>query len=403
MRINRNFTLIWCSFLISQIGDWMLKIALPLLVYAKTQSAAQMASIYGVSFLPWLFFSLVGGLLADRGNKQTILVVGNLVSFVAVFIMLVAFEIPATPLWLIYVLVFMQSSIDPLTHPSFQSILPEVVHDDKIVTANTDIQLIDNTLTLIGPLLGGALAALLNPRVAIIVDAISFLIAGIFVIALRYKVPTHIQATQNILQDIREGFAYAYSDKIVWNGAVLFFFTNFATNLFEANFMFFITKTLGYSSFLAGITIAISGIGALAGGIVAPIINRHYSTGRIITSTTVLAGIALMLMFFAHNFIVVGLLYAVANLFSNINVITYFSLRQKIVPDRILGRVVSVTRMISYVSIPLGAFFGGILVDKGVSLFVVFLLAGIIRFVIGAYGSSTPLGKSGSSATEKTK
>lgn len=74
MQLPRSFKLLWSSLLISQIGDWLFKIALPLLVFQKTGSASQMAAIYGVSFLPWLFFSLLGGLLADRTNKKNIMV-----------------------------------------------------------------------------------------------------------------------------------------------------------------------------------------------------------------------------------------------------------------------------------------------------------------------------------------
>ncbi|VDH10305.1 H+ Antiporter protein [Lactiplantibacillus plantarum] len=99
-------------------------------------------------------------------------------------------------------------------------------------------------------------------------------------------------------------------------------------------------------------------------------------------------------MFQATNFIYIGIAYGVSNLCSNINVITYFSLRQRVVPKIILGRVVSVTRMISYIAMPLGSFFGDYLLGHHISLYVIILIAGLLRTLVGIYARSTPLGHS---------
>lgn len=79
--------------------------------------------------------------------------------------------------------------------------------------------------------------------------------------------------------------------------------------------------------------------------------------------------------------------------FGTINVITYFTLRQRTVPKEILGRVISVTRMISYASIPVGSWFGGLLLSWGNSMFIVIMLAGIIRTLAGILARLSPLGK----------
>ncbi|WP_050338016.1 MFS transporter [Lactiplantibacillus pentosus] len=394
MQQTRSFKQLWSSFLISEMGDWLLKIALPLAIYNQTGSATQMATVYGISFLPWIFFSLFDGIMADRYNKKLILILGNLVSGILVLILAILLSTETTQIGLIYLIVFFQSSVDPLIHPSFQSILPSIVKDNQIVAANTSIQLVDNTLNLLGPLVGGSLAVILNPNLSIVIDAVSFLIAGLLLTLISYQ---HIETAvkhHTIFNDIKTGFHYSYQNKIVWNGALLFLCTNFATNMFEANFMYFITGTLKYSALFAGITMAISGIGAVLGGLIAPILNNHYSSGKIITSTTILAGLGLVAMFQATNFIYIGIAYGVSNLCSNINVITYFSLRQRVVPEVILGRVVSVTRMISYIAMPLGSFFGGYLIGHHISLYVIILIAGILRTLVGLYARSTPLGRS---------
>ncbi|WP_010495848.1 hypothetical protein [Ligilactobacillus acidipiscis] len=73
--------------------------------------------------------------------------------------------------------------------------------------------------------------------------------------------------------------------------------------------------------------------------------------------------------------------------------ITYFTLRQRTVPKRIFGRVISVTRMVSYASIPLGSWFGGLLLANGQPMVVIILLAGTIRTLAGIVAKFSPLGK----------
>ncbi|MGX7051720.1 hypothetical protein [Leuconostoc palmae] len=75
------------------------------------------------------------------------------------------------------------------------------------------------------------------------------------------------------------------------------------------------------------------------------------------------------------------------------NVITYFTLRQRTVPKEILGRVVSVTRMISYASIPVGSWFEGLLLGWGQPMFLVIMIAGVIHTLAGVIARISPLGK----------
>lgn len=126
---------------------------------------------------------------------------------------------------------------------------------------------------------------------------------------------------------------------------MMFLLTNFALNMFEANFIFYMTKTLNYPLVDATIAMSIGGV--------------------------------------------LGLI----SFFGTINVITYFTLRQRTVPKKILGRVVAVTRMISYASIPIGAWFGGLLLNLGEPMFIVIMIAGIIRTCAGIMAKLSPLGK----------
>ena len=90
--MNRNYKILWTTFLISNFGDWLRKLALPILVFEKTGSSFHMASLYGISFLPWITFSLVGGVLADKYKKTSIISLGHLISLLFLGLLIAAFN-----------------------------------------------------------------------------------------------------------------------------------------------------------------------------------------------------------------------------------------------------------------------------------------------------------------------
>ncbi|WP_367365481.1 MFS transporter [Pediococcus parvulus] len=389
-----DFNKLWFSFLISSIGDWLYKLALPLIVLAKTGSAYHAATIYGISFIPWIFFSLLGGSIADTFNKKHILFWGNIVS--GVLTVLLALFVNQTKLimWQLYLIVFFLSSIDPLIHPTFQSILPQLTGSAELITANAKIQTVDNTLSILGPLVGGTVIVLFSGTNALWVDAVTFFIAAVFITQISIKTPS--RGTLNLrklIESIKEGANYSFGQKVIFSGSVMFFFTNFALNMFEANFMYYMTRQLKLSVLEASLAMTLAGIGSLVAGFVTPKISRYFSSGRILSVSTMLAGLFTVCLFLTQKTWSVGFVLGLISFFGTINVITYFTLRQRTVPSDILGRVVSVTRMVSYASIPIGSWLSGYLISIGTTMKVIVILAGVIRFLAGAGAWLSPLGK----------
>ncbi|MBF0848832.1 MFS transporter, partial [Streptococcus danieliae] len=95
--------------------------------------------------LPWLFFSLLGGIFADRYNKVKVLVAGNIIATILSLGLVVSFLQDDINLFYIYVLTFLLSSVEPISHPSFNSLIPKIVSKDYFAKANSNLQLVDNT------------------------------------------------------------------------------------------------------------------------------------------------------------------------------------------------------------------------------------------------------------------
>lgn len=394
--MNRNYKILWLTFLVSNFGDWLRKLALPLLVFEKTGSPFHMATLYGISFLPWILFSLVGGILADKFKKVYIISICHLISLVILSLLIISFKNDNILLLLIYILTFLLSSTEPLVHPAFQSLLPQIVTDNQLSKANSGIQLIDNTLNLIGPMISGSVLLLINPAKVLWVNALTFLIASLLILCIKTPENTlvNISKKESLSKTISIGLHYVKNDKIILSGAILFFGTNFGIHIFQANLVYYITDVLGYTSFHYGLILSIAGVGAILGAILAPELIKKFRYGKILSISTMLAGLSTMLLSINTNYIYMGVFLGLSNMFGNINAITYFTLRQKVVKKEMLGRVVSITRMISFASIPLGAYLGGILISHNLTIISILILAGTIRFLAGGFSYFSPLTKS---------
>lgn len=135
--------------------------ALPIIILQRTGSAYHAATVFGVSFIPWVLFSLIGGSLADNYPKKKILILGNISAVFASVFLIGVLSFSRIDFKLLYFSVFILASVDPLIHPSFQSIIPEIVRKEQFARANAVIQTIDNTLSIMGPLAGGTIVMLL--------------------------------------------------------------------------------------------------------------------------------------------------------------------------------------------------------------------------------------------------
>lgn len=399
MKINRHyhvteFNKLWLTFIVSSIANWLYKFALPLIILAKTGSAYHAASVFGVSFIPWLCFSLIGGSLADAWHKKWLLFVGNCFSAVFTTLLILVLSSKSIAFGFVYVVVFCLASVDPLTHASFQGIIPDLTRMSELVKANAKLQTVENSLSVLGPLVGGAVVTVLTAQVSLWLNVVAFMISGALMLWVHVEqvTLTKLNLTQ-LWQSIVEGSRYAFGEKIIFSGSVMFLFTNFALNMFEANLMFYMTHTLSLSTVMVGVVMTVAGVGSLMAGLVADKIIPRFPAGKLLATSTILAGVFTASLFFSTNAWFVGVILGSVSFFGTINVIAYFSLRQRTVPKALLGRVVAVTRMISYASIPVGAWFGGYLIAHGWSMAGIILLAGALRLLSGIGAWLSPLGR----------
>lgn len=385
--IRAPFTRLFAVHTMLTCGDWFFKISLPVFIYQMTGSASTMATAFALAYLPFLLFSLPGGLLADRMPRRAVLCIGIGAAFIC--IILIAFLPLKNNPFLLYVLVFLFSSINPLIHPVFQSAIPEVTDNAHLPRANSLISSADYFAQVLMPVLAGFISTQWSGKAALQINTVFFFFALVFVFFIP-ALPDIRKEAKSLRLLISEGLAYAWAHPVLKYGALLFIGSNFSTYIFQANLVFYLSDILQATPLEVGMVFAMTGISAIVGAILAPHCIRRFASGRIIVVSTICAGLCSALLFIADTPLAVGGAWALTMLCASVNVVTYFTLRQQQVPRDILGRTVAVTRLISYSSIPVAAALGGFMVGRVDFMWLIALCAGV-RLLTGLFAAFSPL------------
>jgi MFS family permease len=396
--VGRSYYLLLTAFLTSSLGNWIYRLALPLLVLELTGSALQTALIYVLEYAPFLLFSLPGGVFADRFDRRRLLISGDLLATVIVagLAVLVWTDVPFV--WPIYVAAFLLASVEPLYHPAFQSFLPSLVEDESLEKANAWMQGGENLLTLTGPVAGGALVAFLGYQTALLIDAVTFAVSAVAIAAIPAAKATAKlrkaagQVAAEVRAEVREGIAYvARGNRLLLAGSLLFTATNLGIWLVQANFVYYMTEYLRFDPTAIGIVLAGQGAGAILGSMAAVPLRKRISAGRLILGCTILAGLGMLLLIPARSLPTITLAWGLVYALGSINVVAWFSMRQRIVPRELLGRVVAITRLLAFASIPVASLAAGVLEELLHNMYWIIALGALVRVLAGLIGSRTPL------------
>ena len=180
---HRDFALLWTAGLISVAGDFALLIALPLHAYALTGSAIATGGVFAASLLPQVLFGSVAGVFVDRWDRKRTMVAADLLR-AALLLPLLAVGSPDL-LWLLYLVRAATGVGGLIFDPAESALLPRLVGEERLVTANALNALNNNIGRLVGPVAGGLLYAAGGLPAVVIVDAASFALSAALIMAIR--------------------------------------------------------------------------------------------------------------------------------------------------------------------------------------------------------------------------
>jgi MFS family permease len=368
-RLGLPFWRLWSASGLSNLADGLVKIALPLVAVTLTDSPGLVAGVALAETLPWLLFALPAGALADRVDRRLAMVTANVVRAAAVAVLAVTLvlglESSPAAIWALYAVALLLGTAETVYDTCAQSILPQVVSRDRLPRANGRLIAAELTANeFVGPPLGGLLVAA-GVAAAFATPAALWAAAVGALLLLRgnFAVPrTEERAT--VRADVAEGLRYLWRHRLLRTLAAMTGLFNLATN---ATFAVFVLYAVGPDSAMGltevgyGLLFATIAAGSLIGALLADPVIRRLGRSRSLflgilggVGTVGVAAVTTIPLVIAAAFLLGGLTNALWN-------VVAVSLRQRITPDRILGRINSSYRLVAWGTRPLGAAAGGLL------------------------------------------
>lgn len=176
LRRNADYRYLWLAALVSYLGDWFNLLAAAALISRVDGSGKAFSFLLLARFLPLFVFTPISGVLADKFDRRSLMIVSDVLRTVTVAGFLLVQD--ARHIWLFYVLTILQFSLSALFTPARTAVLSNVVEPKELVAANGLDGLTWSTMLFVGALLGGVVAAALGIAAAFILDALTFLLSA---------------------------------------------------------------------------------------------------------------------------------------------------------------------------------------------------------------------------------
>jgi len=388
---HANFRLFWSGNFLSNIGTWMQNVAQGWLVLTLTNSAFWLGVVGFAASIPFLLFTLFGGVIADRVNKRRLLLITQTAMMVLAFVLAVLTWLKMITVWEVVVLSFLNGMANAMNTPSYQALVPRLVPREDLTNAIALNSAQFNMSRILGPTLGGYAMAVLGMAGNFFLNGLSFLAVLFALMKIEYP-EAEKREHPSYLTSLREGFGYLRGQRhmliLMWmTGVVSLLVLPFITFI-----PFFARMQLHVGATGLGWLMAASGLGSVLGAVTVAAAGTIRHRGQVV----VIAG----LVFFAA---VMGLCYStifwlsqcivLVEGYSAIVMISTFNVAmQHLSSDEMRGRVLSIYATCFLGLPPLGALLVGEMsrhIPTGHVLAAMAALAGAIY--VGIYMFSQPL------------
>ena len=422
LALNGSFSSLWTGQMISLFGDRIHQIALAFLVARTTGSIVAVAFVFVAATIPNLILGPIAGAYVDRWNQRDVMIVSDLLRAAIVLIMPIA---AITNVWFVYPLIFLVTSVSIFFRPARVAILPRIVHEDDLLTANSALWFGETIADVVGYPLAGLFVAFLGPALplAFWIDAATYGASAILIGSM--AIPA-IQRTQQamaatapdatdgatdtadvgdagdatattptgVVAEMREGFLFLRREPVLFANTIQAAFAQFAIGALTALTPVFVRDILGPANHVspeAGYAFLESsiGIGNLVGGFVIGLVGMHLAKGRLVIGGYVMFGLFLIAFALSGSLALdFGLLLG-AGFANMVFVIPSQVLFQQRTPPELIGRVVSFRFALVFGSMTAAMAIGGIL-GQIVGIAPVLAVSGLASILAGLAGFFSP-------------
>ena len=363
-------------------------------MFRLTGSALALGATLAIYTAPQLFFGLAIGAWTDRTDRKRLMIVVDVLS--AVTIASVAFATGAGVLsvWWIYAVVFVSSTLSIFFVAAEFGAIPSLVDSGELVSANGRIQASFAAASVLGPLAAGALLVFVPIETILLLDAGSFVASAamLSLIARPFNAPITKRAT-SIRQDIVEGLRYVLSHPVLRNISLMMAMINMVGATVFAEIVLFAKQALRAEDSEVGLLFAAGGAGVVVLSLAAGPLRKRWSFGNVALGALMLSGLLTIGLAYTTSLWIAIVLWGLSSGLGILFNINTGSLRQAIVPNQMLGRVISIAMVLAWSANPIGALAGGLVIERTGDVRLVYAIIGLATFVIAlAFRVASPLG-----------
>jgi MFS family permease len=367
VRGRTGFRLLWAGQTASVFGTAISALAIPTIAIVSLHASPFAVGLLGAAqFAPFPILGLVAGVWVDRWSRRTTMLVADVVRAAALVTIPVAAALHALTFAELLAVAACVGTASVFFDVAYQSLVPSLVDRDRLEGANARLEFSNSAAQIAGNGLAGGLIALAGAPTAIVVDACSYVVSILTLSAMRVR-ETHRDdpSAERVpfVRALREGLAVVFESPVLLRLAGATATSNLGGSMVMAVYLLYAYRVLHLSPAVVGLIFALANAG-FAGALFAPRIARRFGTGRTLVwsmSITMAAAFALPLALVWQPVAVLLAVELVITMGAPIYNITQVSLRQRLVPADLLGRMNATMKTLVWGTLPLGMLIGGAL------------------------------------------
>ncbi|HHB83196.1 MAG TPA: MFS transporter [Devosia sp.] len=389
---NTKFQVLLFSEMVSLIGDRILAVALVILVYDITGSAATVSILMMLKAIPSLFLGSVAGAMVDRLNRKWVMVFSNLTQGALVLI------IPFTnELLVIYGVYFLLSVVNQFFIPARAATLPSIVPEKSLMAANSLFSMAFVGAIALGPMIAGILIEAYGTSAAFFADSFTFLVPAVAVAFLALPQKSNPPQQSRFVDELRAGFSYISQNPTIRAALFLSGLVYMGIGAVSVLGIVIADKVLGVGAGGYGMMMSSMGVGMLVGAIAAGKWGRQFDKIQLASAGATMAGAAIAILPFATSLyfaFALNLVLGAGMVFVQTSANTLFQTS----PEELRGRVMGVAQSLMGAASFLAMGFAGF-VAEWIGFAPVLALVGGASVVAGGFFFAA--GLSGRQATRE--
>jgi len=383
-RLGADFAKLWTASAVSNLGDGITMVAGPLLIASVTTDPALVGGAVFVQQLPWLLFALISGAYVDRLDRRMLVVVVNVLRAAALAALSVAVATDTATVGVIYAVLFLLGTGETVADTAAGAFLPAIVAPERLAVANARLMA---TFTVANQFVAKPLGAWLFVIAAAVpfgVDALTFAVAAALVATIRPIPAPPAPPRRGLRVEIAEGVRWLWRHRLLRTLAVSMGAANLAFCAAFATLVLYARHRLGLSDVGFGFLLTTFAVGGLLGTVLAARLQRVFGAGALLRAGLVVEVVThTVLAITTTPFVAAGVLivFGTHTMVWGVLVVT---LRQRVVPRHLLGRVGGVYALIDVGSAALGSLVGGVLAGAWGLTTPFWIAAAAMTVVVGA-------------------